>query len=61
MSPSTVSDLNKKIYRTNEDWRNRPIEGEHPHIYLDGIMLKRSWAGGCDVSLLVAMGVNETG
>ena len=45
MSPSTVSDLNKKIYRTNEDWRNRPFEGEYPHIYLDGIMLKRSWAG----------------
>ena len=62
MSPSTVSDLNKKIYRTNEDWRNRPIEGEYPHIYLDGIMLKRSWAGEVrNVSLLVAIGVNENG
>jgi hypothetical protein len=31
----------QKIYRTNEDWRNLPIEAEHPHIYLDAIMLKR--------------------
>ena len=36
VSPSTVSDLNKKIYGTIEAWRNRPIEGEHPHVYLDG-------------------------
>jgi hypothetical protein len=37
LSPSTVSDLNKKIYETIETWRNRPIEGEHPYVYLDGI------------------------
>ena len=43
VSPSTVSDLNKKIYGTIEAWRNRPIEGEHPYVYLDGIVLKRSW------------------
>jgi hypothetical protein len=30
---------------TIEAWRNRPIEGEHPYVYLDGIVLKRSWAG----------------
>jgi transposase-like protein len=29
----------------NLAWRNRPIEGEHPYVYLDGIVLKRSWAG----------------
>jgi putative transposase len=38
VSPSRVSDLNKKIYRTIETWRNRPIEGEHPYVYLDGIV-----------------------
>ena len=32
VSPSTVSDLNKKIYGTIEAWRNRPIEGEHPYV-----------------------------
>jgi putative transposase len=62
VSPSTVSDLNKKIYGTIEAWRNRPIEGDHPYVYLDGIMLKRSWAGEVrNVSLLVAIGVNESG
>jgi putative transposase len=38
MSPSTVSDLKKKIYGTIEAWRNRQIEGEHPYVYLDGIV-----------------------
>ena len=62
VSPSTVSDLNKKIYGTIEAWRSRPIEGEHPYVYLDGIVLKRSWAGEVrNVSLLVAIGVNESG
>ena len=62
VSPSTVSDLNKKIYGTIEAWRNRPIEGEHPYVYLDGIVLKRSWAGEVrNVSLLVAIGVNSEG
>ena len=62
VSPSTVSDLNKKIYATIEAWRNRPIEGEHPYVYLDGIVLKRSWAGEVrNVSLLVAIGVNGEG
>ena len=56
VSPSTVSDLNKKIYGTIEAWRNRPIEGDHPYVYLDGIVLKRSWAGEVrNVSLLVAI------
>jgi transposase-like protein len=57
-----VSDLNKKIYGTIETWRNRPIEDEHPYVYLDGIVLKRSWAGEVrNVSLLVAIGVNGQG
>lgn len=62
VSPSTVSDLNKKIYATIEAWRNRPIEGEHPYVYLDGIVLKRTWAGEVrNVSLLVAIAVNADG
>jgi ABC transporter substrate binding protein/Transposase, Mutator family len=40
----------------------RQIEGEHPYVYLDGIVLKRSWAGEVrNVSLLVAIGVNQSG
>ena len=42
VSSSTVSDLNQKIYERIEQWRRRPIEGEHPYVYLDGIWLKRS-------------------
>src|SRR6202162_3138979 len=62
VSPSTVSNLNKKIYVKIEAWRNRRIEGEHPYLYLDGIVMKRSWAGEVrNVSLLVAIGVNEEG
>ena len=44
VSPGTVSNLNKKIYVQIEAWRNKPIEGVHPYVYLDGIVLKRSWA-----------------
>ncbi len=62
VSPSTVSNLNKKIYAKIEAWRNRPIEGEHPYIFLDGIVMKRTWAGEVrNVSLLVAIGVNAEG
>ena len=51
VSPGTVSNLNKKI----EAWRNAPIDGAHPYVYLDGIVMKRSWAGEVrNVSLLVA-------
>jgi len=62
VSPSTVSNLNKKIYAKIEAWRHRPIEGEHPYLYLDGIVMKRSWAGEVrNVSLLVASAVNRDG
>src|SRR5271170_6414970 len=62
VSPSTVSNLNKKIYAKIEAWRNRRIEGEHPYLYLDGIVMKRTWAGEVrNVSLLVAIGVNSEG
>jgi transposase-like protein len=62
VSPGTVSNLNKKIYGQIEAWRNQPIAGEHPYLYLDGIVLKRSWAGEVrNVSLLVAISVNAEG
>lgn len=62
VSPSTVSNLNKKIYAKIEEWRHRRIEGDHPYLYLDGIVMKRSWAGEVrNVSLLVASAVNAEG
>src|SRR3954453_14812143 len=62
VSSSTVSELNKKIYGQINDWRNRPIEGEHPYVFLDGIWLKRCWGGEVrNVAVLVAVGVNRDG
>jgi transposase-like protein len=62
VSPSTVSELNQKIYAQIESWRNRAIEGKHPYVFLDGLWLKRSWGGEVrNVSLLVAIGVNDEG
>ena len=62
VSPGTVSNLNKKIYAKIEAWRNAPIAGSHPYVYLDGIVMKRSWAGEVrNVSLLVAIGVTNDG
>ena len=62
VSSSTVSRLNQKIYRHIEAWRNRTIEGEFPYVYLDGVVLKRSWAGEVrNISVLVAIGVGTDG
>jgi transposase-like protein len=62
VSPSTVSDLNQKIYATIDAWRRRPIEGEYAYVYLDGIWLKRSWGGEVrNIAVLVAVGVRSDG
>lgn len=63
VSPSTISELNKKAYVHIEEWRNRPLKGgKYPYIYVDGVYLKRNWGGEYEnVSVLVALGVNEDG
>jgi len=62
VSAGTVSDLNQKLYERIEQWRNEPITGEYPYVYLDGICLKRSWAGEVrTVSVLVAVGIGTDG
>jgi len=62
VSSGTVSRLNQKIYGKIEEWRNRPIEGEHAFVYLDGIAMKRSWGGEVrNVSVLVAIGIDNEG
>lgn len=62
VSPSTVSELNQKIYSRIETWRNRPIEGKHPYVFLDGIWLKRSWGGEVkNIAVLIAIGVRGDG
>ncbi len=62
VSSGTVSRLNQKIYRHIEAWRNREITGEFPYLYLDGLILKRSWAGEVrNISVLVAIGIGTDG
>lgn len=62
VSSSTVSELNQKIYGQIEEWRKRPITGEHPYVFVDGVYLKRSWYSEVlNVSVLVAVGVNDEG
>jgi len=62
VSPGTVSELNKKIYAQIETWRNRPILGRYPYVYLDGLYLKRCWGGEIrNVAILIAVGVDQDG
>lgn len=62
VSAGTVSNLNEKAYRSVEEWRGRPLSGEYPYAFIDGIYLKRSWGGSYEnVSILVAIGVNGDG
>lgn len=61
-SASTVSSMAQKVYAQIEAWRNRPIQGKHAYVYLDGIWLKRSWGGEVkNVAVLIAIGVDAEG
>ena len=63
VSPSTISELNKKAYVHIEAWRNRPLaDGKYPYVYVDGIYLRRNWGGEYEnVAILIAIAVNEGG
>ena len=62
VSPSTVSNLNKKVYGRIDKWLKAPIEDKFVYVFLDGIWLKRCWAGEVkNVSVLVAIGVDPYG
>jgi putative transposase len=62
VSPSTVSELNQKLYERIEAWRNQPITGRFAYVSLDGVWLKRSWGGEVkNVAVLVAVGVDQDG
>lgn len=62
VAPSTISNLNKKVYSQIDEWRNRKLQENYPYIYLDGIFLKKSWGGEVrNVSILIAIGVNSEG
>jgi transposase-like protein len=62
VNAGTVSDLAQKVYGTIEEWRQRPLAGKFPYVFVDGLWLKRSWGGEVgNVAVLVAIGVNQDG
>lgn len=62
VSHGTISNLNKKAYEHIEQWCTHPLSGRYPYVYVDGVYFKRSWGGEIqNVSVLVAIGVNEDG
>ena len=55
VSAGTVSNLNDKAFASVEERGNRPLEGEYPYVFVDGVYLKRSWGGSYEnVSVMVA-------
>jgi putative transposase len=57
-----MSRMNGKVYGQIEAWRQRPLEGQYPYVYLDGLYRKRNWGGRYEnVAILVAMTFNERG
>ena len=57
VSPSTISELNKKAHVHIEDWRNRPLQGGR--VYADGICLRCNRGGEFEnVAILVAIVFN---
>ncbi len=39
VSPGTISNLNKKAYEHIKTCRTRPLTGEYPYVYVDGVYL----------------------
>ena len=37
VSSGTVSNLNEKAFVSIEAWRQRPLEGDYPYVFVDGI------------------------
>ncbi len=61
-SSAAQSDLNKKLYERLKNWRERPIKGDYPYVYLDGIVVSMRLGDGVEnVSLLLAIGVSTEG
>lgn len=62
VSSGTVSNLNERAFASIEAWRQRPLEGDCPYVFVDGIYLKRSRGGSYEsVAVPVAIGVNSAG
>ncbi len=64
VSPSTISELNKKALRPHRGLAEPPCRAADipMYVYVDGIYLRRNWGGEFEnVAILVAIAVNEDG
>ena len=62
VSSGTVSNLNERAFASIETWRQRPLEGSYPYVFVDGIYLKAQLGRVHEnVAVLVAIGVNSAG
>ena len=62
MSAAAVSRLSGRLSARLREWRERPLAGAYPYLYLDGISVSVRWGGASErVSVLVAIGVSEEG
>lgn len=62
VSPSTINNLNQKVYEHIEAWRTRPLSGAYSYVYVDRVYLKRSWGGEIqNVPILIAIGIRSDG
>jgi putative transposase len=59
ISKSRVSELCKELDEQVERFRNRPLEGSHPYVWVDATYLKARQAGlVVSVAVVIAVGVN---
>lgn len=62
ISKSRVSEMAKELDAMVDDFRNRPLEGRFPYLWLDGLMLRcREGGRVVQVALVVAIGVTDQG
>ena len=62
MSAASVCTFNRKIAARIENWRNRPIQGRHPYVFLGLVGLKcRAGGQSGECYVRVAVGVNAQG
>ena len=62
VTTATVSEFNAQIAARISRWRNRPIRGPHPYVFLGAIDLPCRWGRETRaVHLLAAVGVNRDG
>jgi len=61
-SPSAQSRLNHRIAEGLRRWRERPIVGQYPYLYLDGAVISMRWGQSVEkLAVLFAVGVSEEG